>query len=150
MILNVGSGRFPVEGAINLDVADVTGVDVIHDLDVAPWPFDDNQFQQVRGVQVFEHVADPITFMCEAWRVLQPGGELYLTVPHYQSENSFTDPTHRRHCTLHTWDYWCAGTPLNGSNGASYGGDRCRFVRTEVVRDNDDIRVRLHKIAGVA
>lgn len=147
MILNVGSGRFPLDGAINLDIADVPGVDIVHDLDVAPWPFDDDQFSLVRGVQVFEHVDDPILFMCEAWRVLRPGGELYLTVPHYQSANSFTDPTHRRHCTLHTWDYWCPGTPLNGSNGASYGGDRCQFERTEVVQDGEDIRVRLHKIA---
>jgi len=145
-MLNVGCGRFPVAGAINLDVVAGPGVDVVWDLDFTPWPFDDGQFTQVQGVQVFEHLGNPVGFMAEAWRVLSPGGRLHLEVPHYTSRNSFTDPTHRRHCTEETWDYWCVGTPLNGSNGAVYGGDVHRFHKVSVVRVDEDIHVTLERL----
>jgi SAM-dependent methyltransferase len=145
-MLNVGCGRFPVAGAVNLDAVAGPGVDVVWDLDDAPWPFGDGEFTRVQGVQVFEHVANPVGFMCEAWRVLGVGGVLHLEVPHYLSCNSFTDPTHRRHCTEETWDYWCVGTPLNGSNGAVYGGDTHRFNKLAVDRVGDDIHVTLEKL----
>jgi predicted SAM-dependent methyltransferase len=146
MILNVGCGQFPVAGAVNVDRADLPNVDVVHDLDITPWPFPDDAFDEVRGIQVFEHVANPIGFMCQAWRVLRSGGLLFLTVPHYQSENAFTDPTHVRFCTEHTWDYWIDGAPLNGSQGPQFGGDRHRFRRDYIARHDDDIHVRLIKL----
>jgi SAM-dependent methyltransferase len=149
MILNVGCGRFPVEGAVNVDVVDVPGVDVIHDLDVTPWPFPDGAFDEVRGIQIFEHVRNPIGFMLEAWRVLKPGGALFLAVPHYQSENAFTDPTHVRFCTEHTWDYWIRGRPLNGTQGPQFGGDRCWFYAEHIGRHQDDIHVMLRKPVGI-
>jgi predicted SAM-dependent methyltransferase len=146
VILNVGCGRFPVAGAVNVDCVALPTVDVVHDLDVTPWPFNDAAFHEVRGVQVFEHVRNPIGFMCESWRVLKPGGLLFLAVPHYQSENAFTDPTHVRFCTEHTWDYWIDGAPLNRSQGPQFGGDRCRFASQRIARVDDDIHVRLIKL----
>jgi len=146
VMLNVGCGRFPVAGAVNLDVVAGPSVDVVHDLDVIPWPFADGTFDRVQGIQVFEHVADPVGFMCEAWRVLIPGGTLHLEVPHYTSRNSFTDPTHRRHCTEETFDYWCVGTPLNGSNGPVYGGDVCRFGKVLVAQVGEDLHATLSRL----
>lgn len=144
--LNVGCGRFPVPDAVNLDRAAGPGVDVVWDLDVAPWPFDDQSFDRVQGIQVFEHVNNPVLFIAEAWRVLQPGGVLHLEVPHYTSRNSFTDPTHRRHCTEETFDYWCVGTPLNQSNGPVYGGDVYRFDKVAVVQVGEDLHATLRRL----
>ena len=146
--LNLGCGRFPMADAINLDRIAGPGVNIVHDLDDTPWPFDDDMFTTIHAVQVFEHVDNPVGFMCEAWRVLTVGGDLHLSVPHYLSENSHTDPTHRRHCTLHTWDYWIAGTPLNASNGPVYGGDIHRFEALGIDHIADDIHVTLRKIAA--
>lgn len=145
-ILNVGCGQFPVAGAVNVDRHDLPGVDVVHDLDVTPWPFAAGVFDEVRGIQVFEHVGNPVGFVCETHRVLRPGGVLFLTVPHYQSENAFTDPTHVRFCTEHTWDYWIDGRPLNQSQGPQFGGDRHRFAADYVTRVGDDIHARLVKL----
>ena len=146
--LNLGCGRFPVIGAVNLDRMAGPGVDIVHDLDTIPWPFDDESFDTVTAVHVFEHVDKPVEFMCESWRILTVGGTLHIEVPHWQSENSHTDPTHRRHCTVHTWDYWIAGTPLNASNGPMYGGDIHRFEALGIDHIADDIHVTLRKIAA--
>lgn len=143
--LNVGCGEWTFPDSVNLDIAPLPGIDVVHDLDVIPWPFPDGRFAEVRAFQVFEHVADPIGFMREVHRVLEPSGVLLLTVPHWQSENSFTDPTHRRHCTERTWDYWCEGTALHAQFGAAYAAGRT-FTKELVERVDDDINVRLRRI----
>lgn len=134
-VLNVGCGVHPLEGAVNLDIADYPGVDVVHDLDT-PWPFPDGSFDHVLAVQVFEHVAEPLLFMAEAWRVLRPAGTLEIHVPSWKSRNSYTDPTHRRHCTPETFDYWIRGTPLNGTHGQVYARGR-EFMGTVTPRHED-------------
>lgn len=48
-------------------------------------PWDDNFFDVVVGFQVLEHVADPITTLREAIRVLKPGGKIYMDVPNHFS-----------------------------------------------------------------
>lgn len=144
--LNVGCGQWIFDGQVNLDRAPLPGVDVVHDLDVAPWPFPDGSFTDVSALQVFEHVGDPITFMCESHRVLKPGGALFITVPHYKSPNAFTDPTHRRFCTERTFDYWIAGTALHAQFGAAYGGVAFAAASTVAVV-GEDIHARLVKEA---
>lgn len=143
--LHIGCGLDRRENAINLDMVDLPTVDVVHNLDVFPWPFPDDRFDDVIGFQVFEHVNDPIGFMKEVHRVLVPGGKLSLTVPHYQSNNSFTDPTHKRHCTLRTWDYWCVGTPLHNQFGPAYAGSAV-FEKKVVEQVGEDIWIDLRKI----
>ncbi len=147
MRLNLGCGCYADQApdVVNLDSTDYPGVQVVHDLDVYPWPFADQEFTEVRGVQLFEHVIDPIAFMRECWRVLQPGGLLLLIVPHWQSENSHTDPTHRRHCTERTFDYWCEGTPLHSQFGPAYAAG-CTFTRERVVVSGQDIHAHLRRI----
>lgn len=142
-IVNVGCGPATIPGAVNVDRVAAPGVDVVWDLDVTPWPFDDAAFDELRAVQVFEHVGNPIGFMVETHRVLRSGGRVWMTVPHYQSPNSFTDPTHVRHCTERTWDYWCEGEPLWKQFNLQYGG--VTFRKVSVVRVGDDLNVELMK-----
>lgn len=139
--LNLGCGRLVHPGAVNVDHVALPGVDVVHDLDVTPWPLPTAHFDQITAAQIFEHLSNPVGFMVECHRVLKPGGLLWLSVPHWQSENSFTDPTHVRHCTERTWDYWCAGTTLHAQFGAAYGD--VTFEKRSVARVADDIHVEL-------
>lgn len=47
-----------------------------------PWPYADNSFDLVTGMEILEHLAlDPYFVFAEANRVLKPGGHLLLTTP---------------------------------------------------------------------
>lgn len=143
-IANIGCGHLIYPDVVNLDAVPMPGVDVVHDLDAYPWPFDDASLDEIWASQVFEHVADPIAFMRESWRILRSGGLLHITTPHYLSENAHTDPTHRRFCTERTWDYWCASTDLHAQFGDQYAAG-CVFDKEGVSRQGDDLMVYLRR-----
>lgn len=144
MIVNLGCGRKPLPGAVNVDVVAMPDVDVVHDLDVFPWPFDTATFDEVHAAHIFEHVQDPLGFMAECHRILTPGGLLRIEVPHWKSPNAFTDPTHRRFCTEDTFRYWVPGNWLSDLAGEAYHRG-CLFDEVENVVRGHDLHVTLRK-----
>ncbi|TSC67282.1 MAG: methyltransferase type 11 [Parcubacteria group bacterium Gr01-1014_72] len=52
--LNFGCGDFRKEGFINLDGNPAVQSDVLHDLDVFPYPFPNNTFELIEGDHVLE------------------------------------------------------------------------------------------------
>jgi|TARA_B100001971_G_scaffold205380_1_gene222768 SAM-dependent methyltransferase len=87
--LNIGCGRDIKEGYINLDKAKISGVDVVHDLDVYPWPFEDNSFDEVYGRDVIEHFKDLFKAMDEINRICKDGAVVRLIVPYWHSSGAF-------------------------------------------------------------
>lgn len=145
--LNLGCGQDPPAGFVNVDLAALPGVNVIADLD-RPWPFAESTAGYIVASHVFEHLADPVMFMREAHRVLADGGVLDIRVPWWQHRNSYTDPTHRRHCTEQTFDYWVPGQGLHQAYGLAYGSPPACFtysVRRLNGEDQAELQVVLRK-----
>jgi SAM-dependent methyltransferase len=143
MRLNVGAGSRPIVGPgwVNLDRVKLHGIDIVWDLDAGPWPFENGSGSQIEAKDVFEHVADPILFMTECYRILRPHGVLHIRTPHFTCIDAFTDPTHRRQCTEHTFDYWIPGTIYFREHNAAYGGAQFHLAKLEM--DNGTMDVRL-------
>lgn len=76
--------------------------DVVHDLNRTPWPWPDDQFDELHAYEVLEHLGrqgDAASFFAtfaEAWRILKPGGHLIGTCPSWRSMWAWGDPSHTR------------------------------------------------------
>ena len=105
-ILHIGSGSKVLPGAETVDILALPGVDVVHDLDLFPWPYAENSFDLIYGHNVFEHLKDQIATMEEFWRILKPAGRLVLTVPYFRSVDAFTDSTHEHFFTSRSLNYF--------------------------------------------
>lgn len=97
VVLLLGCGKTRIPGAIGVDRTPIDSyVDVIHDLDFVPYPFEDNSAREIHLYHVLEHLQDPIKKLEDMHRILKPGGSLFVRVPHYSSMGAFSDMTHVR------------------------------------------------------
>lgn len=149
MRVNLGSGSVPKPGYVNVDGVALPGVDVVHDLDTGPWPFDDNVVERIEAFDVYEHVVNWRLFMAECHRILEPGGTLFVHTSYYKNPSSYRDPDHKRFLHEESFDYWVPGTYLNGRYGPAYAGGR-HFTKERVWLDTPigDLNVILRKIEG--
>jgi len=103
-ILDVGCGRNKIPGAIGIDVNPLTDADLIHDLGVLPYPFSDNEFDEIVCRHVIEHVPDVIGLVTELHRITKAGGRISIITPHYTNPDWATDPTHRNHFNSYSFN----------------------------------------------
>jgi len=95
--LDLGCGTNKKAGFTGMDSMSFLGVDVVHDLRQAPWPFADGSVGEVHCSHVLEHLtgAERCVFFDELWRVLAPGAKALIITPHWSHENAYGDPTHQ-------------------------------------------------------
>ncbi len=96
-ILDIGCGSSKTPGAVGLDISADTDADIVHDLDVFPYPIEDSSFDQILLQDVIEHVREPIRVFEELFRVARPGARIQLRTPHFSSVLAYGDPTHRHY-----------------------------------------------------
>jgi SAM-dependent methyltransferase len=122
--LELGCGKAPTPGYLHHDLTRHSPhVDVAHDLDEMPWPWPDAAFEEVLGLDVFEHLhAMPAEWLRECHRILAPGGVLRLRVPLFGSPWHVIDPTHVRGFHPLNFDYFIAGRELHAKYGHYYFG----------------------------
>lgn len=83
--------------------------DILWDLERIPWPLDACTFDEVHAYEVVEHVTGQqgevvpfFAFFSEVWRVLKPDGLFLATVPKWDSQWAWGDPSHKRVISLGT------------------------------------------------
>lgn len=88
-------------------------VDVAHDLEALPWPWEDESCEEILGLDVFEHLhLMPEQWLRECHRILAPGGALQIRVPIFGSPWHIIDPTHVRGFHPLNFDYFIRERPL--------------------------------------
>lgn len=108
-ILELGVGRRRFPGAVSVDVRPHEQADVVHDLNRFPWPFPDGAFDVVFCRHVLEHLAETDRVMEELYRVLVPGGEAVIEVPHFTWVEAYRHWQHRHFFTAGSLDYFQPG-----------------------------------------
>lgn len=104
--LHLGCGYDIKEGYINHDIVDLPGVDQIWDLDKFPYPFQDNELDEIYSAHVLEHVTDLGKTMEEFTRICKPGAEIKVIVPYFSNPGTRADYTHKRGFTTATFKYF--------------------------------------------
>ncbi|NTU46250.1 class I SAM-dependent methyltransferase [Candidatus Roizmanbacteria bacterium] len=104
-ILNIGCGKTRIPNSLGLDIAPIPEyVDVVHDLNVFPYPFSSASFEEIHMYHILEHLEDPLKVLQEVYRLLKPGGYAFIRVPHFSSKGAFTDITHKRPFGYNSFD----------------------------------------------
>jgi SAM-dependent methyltransferase len=126
VILDLGCGARKVPGAFGIDIATLPGVDLVHDLEVTPYPLPDNCADIMHLSHVLEHLTNPLPVLEEVWRLARPDGRVFIRTPHFSGMFAWIDPTHRRTFSAQSFHYF-------GENAYSYYSNaRFRVVRVQL------------------
>lgn len=117
--LNLGCGKDIKEGWVNLDSSKIPGVDIVHDIEKLPLPFNDVEFDEILCQDVLEHT-EYIPVLKDLHRILKSSGKLSIRVPHFTSKNNFIDPTHKKRFSIYTLEMFCKNSPYSKSKERDY------------------------------
>lgn len=120
--LDIGCGANKQPGFVGMDMQELPGVDIVHDLLDFPWPLPDGSVLTAITSHLLEHIPKTqviyknkklrtihplMMVMDEIWRVMKVGGTLAIAVPHGESKGFIQDPTHASPLNEITWAYFC-------------------------------------------
>lgn len=122
MKIELGCGKAPTPGYVHHDRRQHSAhIDVVHDLNVVPWPWPDGSCEEILALDVFEHLhLMPEQWMRECHRMLVPGGLLKLRVPIFGTPWHLIDPTHVRGFHPLNFEYFIQGRDWYNKYGHFY------------------------------
>ncbi len=94
-ILDIGCSNNKVAGTIGIDIDPKSDADYHHDLNVYPYPLEENSVDKVFAKHIIEHLEDPRAFLREIYRILKPGGTAFVETPHFTSYVAYAEPQHK-------------------------------------------------------
>jgi len=97
MKIDIGCGKNKKEGFTGVDQYAMEGVDIVHDLTMAPWPFEDDSIEEIYCSHFLEHLTggQRVAFMNELFRIMRPGAKATIITPHWASNRAYGDFTHQ-------------------------------------------------------
>ena len=99
--LDLGCGPNPKEGHLGVDVIAYNDNVLAFDLRHAPWPWESSSVDSAHCSHFLEHLTnlnekwERVIFFNELYRVMKPGGQCQLIIPHWASNRYYGDPTHK-------------------------------------------------------
>ena len=133
-ILHLGCGMRKEPKSLGIDINPDSDADIIHDLNIYPYPFKNNQFNQIVAEHILEHLDDIPKVMEELHRITRNNGKIIITGSHFTSTDSFTDPTHKHFFTSRSFDYFIPNTALY--NRHHYSNKKFKKIRVIVGPEN--------------
>jgi len=132
-ILDLGCGKRKREGAIGIDISEDTDADIVHDLNVFPYPFSDSEFDYVYADNIIEHLDNVVKVLEELHRITKDGATIKIIVPFFRSVYAYIDPTHKHFFTVRSFDYFDPEKEFI----KYYKYSRCHFRVEKVIFDEE-------------
>jgi len=105
--LNMGCGFKKLNDHWNVDQEARCNPDQVLDLEVTPWPYEDDFFDKITADNILEHIGqNPKVFtnvIKEMYRVSKDQAEWYVQFPHHRCDLFWDDYTHVRALTAKTF-----------------------------------------------
>lgn len=146
IILDLGCGKKKRPGTIGVDYSDRHSADVIHDLNVFPYPFADNECDAIYLDNVLEHLDNPIRVLEDVHRICKVGALVKVIVPYFRSVWAFIDPTHKHFFTVNSLAYFDPHSPIchrYDYTSARFNVEKIVFNETLAMRWSKRLMVRL-------
>lgn len=114
IMLDLGCGENKNPRFVGIDKRDLPGVDIVHDLEIFPWPLPDECCLSIVASHLVEHIKPWLTidFFNEIWRIMKPDGKLAISTPYAGSIGFWQDPTHCNGFIPATFQYFDPDFPL--------------------------------------
>ena len=103
MKLDIAAGQNKKEGFTGIDI--MPGSDIVHDLEVFPWPIESDSVEEAHCSHFIEHVKNFGGFFDELYRILKVGAKCTFIAPYYTSVRAWQDFTHVRAISEATFLY---------------------------------------------
>lgn len=141
--LDFGCGKNKRDGFVGVDRLGFPGVDQVVDLRTAPWPWADGSVDEAHASHFVEHLtaAERITFVNELYRVLKPGGQCQIIVPHWAASRAYGDLTHQWPPVTEFW-FMYLSREWRAANAPHNDFYECDFGVTWGYTMRDDLVVR--------
>jgi SAM-dependent methyltransferase len=145
--VDLACGQNKTEGFVGVDASPCEGVDIVHDLTVAPWPFEDGSVDEVVSNHFVEHLdgEQQMLFFNELWRILKVGGTARIVTPNGWHSRAWQDPTHKRPIVPEVFYYY--NRPWREANRLTHYPITCNFdtvvnmsMSNDLVGRSDDYR----------
>ncbi len=107
--LNLGCGKEKKEGCVNVDINSGCEPDVVHNLDVFPYPFAESEFDEVYLDHVIEHLESPLAVLEELFRISKNDGRIILKCPHFSC--AWLHPGHKSAISTYLFDFFDENHP---------------------------------------
>lgn len=138
LVLGHAGGNHP--DAITVDIDPEHKPDVLHNLNVTPWPFKNNQFKEIIAHHVIEHLNDLPLAMDELYRICAPDGRIYIDVPHHSGWCAHS-PEHKMYFNYFAFDGYIQGGQTKWLNMKKF-----KLISREITFHRSFRRVFLHKL----
>src|SRR5207244_2893228 len=96
IFLDVGCSDHKSSGSVGMDKRAVKGVDIVHDIEVLPWPLPDACVSRMLMSHIVEHLNPSlvIAIFNEAWRVMLPEAQLLIAMRSEEHTSELQSPDH--------------------------------------------------------
>lgn len=97
MKIDLGCGGRKREGFLGVDQYAMEGVDVVLNIGVDVWPWENDSVEEIVASHFLEHLTaeQRVHVMNEAFRVMKAGAKFTVITPHWASNRAYGDFTHQ-------------------------------------------------------
>jgi predicted SAM-dependent methyltransferase len=114
--LNMWCGNDIFPWYLNRDIIKLPWVDEVYDFEKFPYPFKDNEFDEIYCSHVLEHMNNLWKVMEEFNRIGKKWCKIKVKVPYFASPNARWDYTHKRTFNTNTFNYFHENCYYNTAN----------------------------------